>query len=93
MSTTVAPLRLGTRASQLATTQSGHVARTIREVLGREDGAPPPVDLNLEKKTGDFLKIPTSRSARASDLNGSSSRASMRRGSAAQSIATPWSFK
>lgn len=32
----VAPLRLGTRASQLATTQSGHVASTIREVLGRE---------------------------------------------------------
>ncbi len=31
-----APLRLGTRASQLATTQSGHVADAIRERLGRE---------------------------------------------------------
>ncbi|MGN0065284.1 MAG: hydroxymethylbilane synthase [Nocardioides sp.] len=30
------PLRLGTRASTLATTQSGHVADTIRERLGRE---------------------------------------------------------
>ncbi|WP_374454633.1 hydroxymethylbilane synthase [Nocardioides sp.] len=31
-----APLRLGTRASALATTQSGHVAEMIRERLGRE---------------------------------------------------------
>jgi hydroxymethylbilane synthase len=31
-----APLRLGTRASQLATTQSGHVATLVRERLGRE---------------------------------------------------------
>ena len=28
----------------------------LREVLGREDGAPPPVDLKLEKKTGDFVR-------------------------------------
>ncbi|MDQ8029800.1 MAG: AIR synthase related protein, partial [Brevundimonas sp.] len=28
----------------------------LREVLGREDGAPPPVDLNLERKTGDFVR-------------------------------------
>ena len=28
----------------------------LREVLGREDGAPPPVDLALEKKTGDFVR-------------------------------------
>ena len=28
----------------------------LREVLGREDGAPPPVDLQLEKKTGDFVR-------------------------------------
>jgi phosphoribosylformylglycinamidine synthase len=25
-------------------------------VLGREDGAPPPVDLKLERKTGDFVR-------------------------------------
>ncbi|MFN3352879.1 MAG: AIR synthase-related protein, partial [Brevundimonas sp.] len=28
----------------------------LREVLGREEGAPPPVDLALEKKTGDFVR-------------------------------------
>ncbi|CAN5259335.1 phosphoribosylformylglycinamidine synthase subunit PurL [soil metagenome] len=28
----------------------------LREVLGREDGAPPPVDLELERKTGDFVR-------------------------------------
>ncbi|WP_396594181.1 phosphoribosylformylglycinamidine synthase subunit PurL [Brevundimonas sp. R86498] len=28
----------------------------LREVLGREDGAPPPVDLALERKTGDFIR-------------------------------------
>jgi phosphoribosylformylglycinamidine synthase len=28
----------------------------LREVLGREDGAPPAVDLNLERKTGDFVR-------------------------------------
>ncbi|MCA5894507.1 hydroxymethylbilane synthase [Isoptericola sp. NEAU-Y5] len=31
-----APLRLGTRGSALATTQSGHVARRLTELLGRE---------------------------------------------------------
>jgi len=28
----------------------------LREILGREDGAPPPVDLALERRTGDFLR-------------------------------------
>ncbi|MBI5940521.1 MAG: phosphoribosylformylglycinamidine synthase subunit PurL, partial [Caulobacterales bacterium] len=28
----------------------------LREVLGREDGAPPPIDLALERKTGDFVR-------------------------------------
>ncbi|WP_428150188.1 phosphoribosylformylglycinamidine synthase subunit PurL [Brevundimonas sp.] len=28
----------------------------LREVLGREDGAPPAVDLKLERKTGDFIR-------------------------------------
>lgn len=32
----VAPLRIGTRASLLATTQAGHVAEMIRTTLGRE---------------------------------------------------------
>ncbi|RYJ00113.1 MAG: hydroxymethylbilane synthase, partial [Actinomycetales bacterium] len=30
------PLRLGTRASELARTQSGHVADRVRELTGRE---------------------------------------------------------
>jgi phosphoribosylformylglycinamidine synthase len=28
----------------------------LREILGREDGAPPPVDLALEKRTGDVVR-------------------------------------
>ena len=28
----------------------------LREVFGREDGAPPPVDLALERRTGDFVR-------------------------------------
>jgi phosphoribosylformylglycinamidine synthase len=28
----------------------------LREILGREEGAPPPVDLALERKTGDFVR-------------------------------------
>ena len=28
----------------------------LREVLGREDGAPPPVDLDLERRTGDAVR-------------------------------------
>ncbi|HEX8781032.1 MAG TPA: hydroxymethylbilane synthase [Nocardioides sp.] len=36
MTSTHRPLRLGTRASQLATTQSGTVAALVRERLGRE---------------------------------------------------------
>jgi phosphoribosylformylglycinamidine synthase II len=28
----------------------------LREVLGREDGAPPPVDLAVERKNGDFVR-------------------------------------
>jgi phosphoribosylformylglycinamidine synthase len=29
----------------------------LREILGREDGAPPPVDLPTEKRTGDFVRM------------------------------------
>jgi phosphoribosylformylglycinamidine synthase len=28
----------------------------LREIEGREDGAPPPVDLELEKRNGDFVR-------------------------------------
>ncbi len=36
----------------------GHLGQSIylREVLGKEEGAPPPVDLALEKKNGDFVR-------------------------------------
>ena len=35
-----------------------HLGQSIylREVLGREDGAPPPVDLTIEKRNGDFVR-------------------------------------
>jgi phosphoribosylformylglycinamidine synthase len=29
----------------------------LREILGREDGAPPPVDLALERRTGEFIRL------------------------------------
>lgn len=37
---------------------SGHMGASLylREILGREEGAPPPVDLALEKKNGDFVR-------------------------------------
>jgi phosphoribosylformylglycinamidine synthase II len=28
----------------------------LREILGREEGAPPPVDLNMERRNGDFVR-------------------------------------
>ncbi|HVY84418.1 MAG TPA: phosphoribosylformylglycinamidine synthase subunit PurL [Caulobacterales bacterium] len=36
----------------------GHLGQSLylREVLGREEGAPPPVDLELEKRNGDFVR-------------------------------------
>ena len=36
----------------------GHLGSSIylREILGREDGPPPPVDLVVEKKNGDFVR-------------------------------------
>lgn len=37
---------------------NGHLGASLylREILGREEGAPPPVDLNEEKKNGDFVR-------------------------------------
>lgn len=52
MSATHAPLRLGTRASALATTQSGHVADLVRERLGRE------VELVEVSTEGDVNRAP-----------------------------------
>ncbi|MET0183717.1 MAG: phosphoribosylformylglycinamidine synthase subunit PurL [Caulobacterales bacterium] len=36
----------------------GHLGQSLylREVLGREEGAPPPVDLAVEKRNGDFVR-------------------------------------
>ena len=50
--TTTRPLRLGTRASALATTQSGHVADLVRERLGRE------VELVEVSTEGDVNRAP-----------------------------------
>ena len=38
--------------------KGSHLGQSIylREVLGREEGAPPPVDLGLEKRNGDFVR-------------------------------------
>ena len=42
----------------LAGGRGSHLGQSIylREVLGREEGAPPPVDLALEKRHGDFVR-------------------------------------
>ncbi len=36
----------------------GHLGQSLylREIAGREEGAPPPVDLAVEKRTGDFIR-------------------------------------
>jgi phosphoribosylformylglycinamidine synthase subunit PurL len=36
----------------------GHLGQSIylREILGREEGAPPPVDLKVERRNGDFVR-------------------------------------
>jgi phosphoribosylformylglycinamidine (FGAM) synthase-like enzyme len=40
-------------------------------MLGREDGAPPPVDLAVERRNGDFVRglIPTGLVAAVHDLS------------------------
>jgi phosphoribosylformylglycinamidine synthase len=37
---------------------AGHLGASLylREILGREDGAPPPVDLSAERRNGDFVR-------------------------------------
>jgi phosphoribosylformylglycinamidine synthase len=51
----------------------GHLGCSLylREVLGREDGAPPPVDLAAEKRNGDFVRarIAAGRVAACHDLS------------------------
>jgi phosphoribosylformylglycinamidine synthase len=36
----------------------GHLGQSIylREILGREEGPPPPVDLDMERRNGDFIR-------------------------------------
>jgi phosphoribosylformylglycinamidine synthase len=50
-----------------------HLGQSIylREVLGREDGAPPPVDLAVEKRNGDFVRnlIHTSQVSAVHDVS------------------------
>ncbi len=51
----------------------GHLGQSIylRDILGREDGAPPPVDLAAEKRHGDFVRmqIQAGRIAACHDLS------------------------
>ena len=51
----------------------GHLGQSIyvREILGREDGAAPPVDLKVERKNGDFVRelITTSRVTAVHDIS------------------------
>ena len=37
----------------------GHLGQSLylREIAGREDGSPPPVDLDRERQTGDFIRL------------------------------------
>jgi phosphoribosylformylglycinamidine synthase subunit PurL len=50
-----------------------HLGQSIylREILGREDGAPPPVDLAVEKNNGDFVRglINTSQASAVHDVS------------------------
>ena len=41
----------------------GHLGQSLwlREIAGREDGPPPPVDLAAERRNGDFVRAPDSR--------------------------------
>lgn len=52
---------------------AGHLGQSIylREILGREDGPPPPVDLAVEKRNGDFVRaqIGARRVAACHDLS------------------------
>src|SRR3546814_19040563 len=38
--------------------RAGHLGQSmwLREILGREEGPPPPVDLRAEQRTGDFIR-------------------------------------
>ena len=51
----------------------GHLGQSIylRDILGREDGPPPPVDLSVEKRNGDFVRaqIDARRVAACHDLS------------------------
>jgi phosphoribosylformylglycinamidine synthase subunit PurL len=57
----------------LVGTTEGHLGASLylREVLGREDGAPPPVDLAAERRNGDFVRheILAGRIAACHDLS------------------------
>jgi phosphoribosylformylglycinamidine synthase len=52
------PFKAAGEAILLIGGHGSHLGQSIylREVLGREDGAPPPVDLAVEKRNGDFVR-------------------------------------
>jgi phosphoribosylformylglycinamidine synthase len=52
------PFKAAGEAILLVGGHGSHLGQSIylREVLGREEGAPPPVDLEVEKRNGDFVR-------------------------------------
>ncbi len=50
--------RAGGEAVLLVGETKGHLGQSLflREILGREDGPPPPVDLRAERRNGDFVR-------------------------------------
>jgi phosphoribosylformylglycinamidine synthase subunit PurL len=52
------PFKTAGEAILLIGGHGSHLGQSIylREVLGREEGAPPPVDLDIEKRNGDFVR-------------------------------------
>jgi phosphoribosylformylglycinamidine synthase subunit PurL len=52
------PFKAAGDAILLVGGHGSHLGQSIylREVLGREEGAPPPVDLEVEKRNGDFVR-------------------------------------
>ncbi|MGO9135861.1 MAG: phosphoribosylformylglycinamidine synthase subunit PurL, partial [Methylovirgula sp.] len=55
---TIAFKRPGDRIVLIGATVKGYLGSSayLREICGRDEGAPPPVDLDIEKKNGDFVR-------------------------------------
>ena len=77
---TVALKRAGDRLVLIGETR-GHLGRSLylQDMLGRDAGAPPPVDLVVERRNGDFLRglIAAGRADTVHDLSGGGLAASL----------------